>query len=233
MIESGTRDMCCCGHDYIVGCGDVILLSPNDSHGCVQADGCAFDYRGLNISQSVMLELTEAVAGEGMLPRFSANVIQNNEIRSCILQLHNMIMSGWKSFERKETLYTLISLIIEQFAVQKSGVKSNYADCIELAIRYISEHYSERITLQQLCDRSHLSKSTLLREFTRIKGVTPYRYLQAVRINKAKELLEVGVPQAEVALMTGFFDQSHFSNTFTMFIGLPPAEYNKIFRENK
>lgn len=43
-----------------------------------------------------------------------------------------------------------------------------------------------------LCKCSGLSKSTLLRAFTKSKGVTPYRYLQAVRIDKAKKLLEQG-----------------------------------------
>ena len=42
------------------------------------------------------------------------------------------------------------------------------------------------ITLDRLCRCAHLSKSTLLRAFTREKGVTPYRYLEAVRIGEAK-----------------------------------------------
>ena len=42
------------------------------------------------------------------------------------------------------------------------------------------------ITLDRLCRCAHLSKSTLLRAFTREKGVTPYRYLEAVRIGETK-----------------------------------------------
>jgi transcriptional regulator GlxA family with amidase domain len=97
----------------------------------------------------------------------------------------------------------------------------------------MQEHFAERITLEQLCKCSGLSKSTLLRAFTKYKGVTPYRYLQAVRIGKAKELLEQGTAPIEAAMRTGFSDQSHFSNFFNMFIGLSPAAYGRIFRENK
>ena len=42
------------------------------------------------------------------------------------------------------------------------------------------------ITLDRLCRCAHLSKSTLLRAFTRETGGTPYRYLEAVRIGEAK-----------------------------------------------
>ena len=84
----------------------------------------------------------------------------------------------------------------------------------------MSEHFAEHITLEELCKRSGLSKSTLLRAFTKSKGITPYRYLQTVRISKAKELLEQGVSPVDAAIQTGFSDQSHFSSFFHMFIGL-------------
>lgn len=96
----------------------------------------------------------------------------------------------------------------------------------------MSAHFAERISLENLCKCSGLSKSTLLRAFTRSKGVTPYRYLQIVRIDKAKEMLEQGVPLVDAAIRTGFSDQSHFSNFFHMFIGLSPAAYRRIFKED-
>ena len=58
-----------------------------------------------------------------------------------------------------------------------------------------------------------------------------HRYLQTVRIGKAKELLEQGVTSVDAAIQTGFSDQSHFSNFFHMFIGLSPAAYRRIFKE--
>ena len=74
-----------------------------------------------------------------------------------------------------------------------------------------------------------LSKSTLLRAFTKSKGVTPYCYLENIRIGVAKKLLEQGVAPIEAALQTGFSDQSHFTNYFNRFIGLAPGVYREIF----
>ena len=53
-------------------------------------------------------------------------------------------------------------------------------------------HFTERIYLDQICRHAGLSKSTLLRAFTKEKDVTPYRYLETIRINEAKKLLSEG-----------------------------------------
>ena len=74
-----------------------------------------------------------------------------------------------------------------------------------------------------------LSKSTLLRAFTRAKRVTPYCYLENIRIGAAKKMLEQGMPPMEAALLTGFSDQSHFTNYFSRFIGIAPGVYRDIF----
>ena len=55
------------------------------------------------------------------------------------------------------------------------------------------------------------------------------RYLETIRIAKARKLLERNVPMIEVALQTGFADQSHFSRFFKRLIGVTPRQYAEIF----
>ncbi|MNP72972.1 putative response regulatory protein [compost metagenome] len=74
-----------------------------------------------------------------------------------------------------------------------------------------------------------MSKYHFLRSFTRSMGITPYCYLQAVRIGRAKQLLEQGLSPADTAQQTGFGDQSHFTHTFKKLIGLTPGQYARIF----
>ena len=97
----------------------------------------------------------------------------------------------------------------------------------------MEQHFADRIYLDQICRYAGLSKSTLLRAFTKSKGVTPYSYLENIRIGKAKKLLEQGVPPIEAALQTGFSDQSHFTNYFNRFIRLAPGLYRDIFLEKE
>lgn len=73
--------------------------------------------------------------------------------------------------------------------------------------------------MEDICAAAHLTKSTLLRAFTREMGITPYRFLENLRINRARAFLEQGDMPAEAAVKAGFSDQSHFSSFFTMFTG--------------
>lgn len=229
-VESGVRQLSCKNKEYTIGKGNILLFHPGDNHGCVQSDGGTFDYRGLNIPKETMLDLTEEITGERSLPGFSANVIQNEELNCYLHTLHQMIMEGSQEFEKEELLLLLISLLIDQYGQPFSRCIPECREEIERTCNFMLEHFEEHITLDELCRCSGLSKSTLLRAFARSKGVTPYKYLQAVRIDRAKKLLEQGVSSVETAISTGFADQSHFSKYFNQFIGLSPAAYRAVFK---
>lgn len=230
-VEAGKRSLSCKNREYTIGQGNVVLFNPDDNHSCVQCDGGTFDYRGLNISKATMMSLVEEISGKKALPVFSENVVKNDELNSYLHSLHQMIMTGSKEFEKEEMLLILVSMLIEQYGRPFSNSISEYGKTIESVCAFMTEHFSEHITLEELCKYGALSKSALLRAFTKSKGVTPYRYLQTIRISKAKELLEQGISPADTALQTGFTDQSHFSNFFHMFIGLSPAAYGRIFKK--
>lgn len=231
-VEAGTRHLSCKNKEYTVRPGQILLFNPNDSHGCSQCGSEMLVYGGLNISKETMLSFAEEITGERNLPVFSENVIRNEELNASLHILHRMILEGSGEFEKEETFLLFLSLLIEQYGQPFSKIDTAYDKEIERACAFMTENFAERITLEELCRCSGMSKSTLLRAFTKEKGVTPYRYLQSVRIGKAKKLLERGVSPSDAALQTGFSDQSHFSNFFSMFIGLPPAAYGRIFKEN-
>ncbi len=232
-IESGKRCLSCKNREYTIEHGNILLFNPNDNHSCVQCDGGTLDYRELNIPKSTMLSLAEEITGNRELPYFSENVIRNEELECTLRSLHQMITEGSKEFEKEETLLLLVSMLIKRYGRPFSKCIPECREEIERTCEFMTEHFDEHITLEQLCKCSSLSKSTLLRAFTKSKGVTPYRYLQAIRIDKAKKLLEQGVTPIDAAIQTGFSDQSHFSNFFNMFIGLSPTAYRRIFREVK
>ncbi|MCM1468612.1 MAG: AraC family ligand binding domain-containing protein, partial [Alistipes sp.] len=85
-VEQGRRVLSCKGKEYAIGEGSVVLFNPGDNHACVQSDGGVMDYRGMNISKERMLELGSDVTGRRELPRFSRNVINDEEI-ACYLCL--------------------------------------------------------------------------------------------------------------------------------------------------
>lgn len=230
-VEKGQRTLSCRNKEYSIECGNVVLFNPGDNHTCVQSDDGTFDYRGFNISKSIMLDLAEEVTGKRELPGFSKNVLYDDEVTCYLRPLHEMVMSGTSDFGKEENLLFLISVLIQKYGQPFENCVPECPQEIERAGEFMQQHFSERIYLDQICRYSGLSKSTLLRAFTKSKGITPYRYLETIRINKAKQLLEKGILPIDAAIQTGFSDQSHFTNYFSSFIGLAPGVYREIFSE--
>ena len=231
LVEKGERVLSLRDGEYAIGEGSIVLFNPGDSHACVQSDGGTFDYRGVNISKEVMLDLAHEVTGRRELTGFSRNVICDEEAGCCLRCLHEMVMSGEGGFGKEEALLLLVSLLIGNYGQPFESCIPECREEMEKACEYMEQHFMERIYLDQICRHAGLSKSTLLRAFTRSKGVTPYRYLETIRINEAKKLLAWGIPPVEAAVRTGFSDQSHFTNYFNQFTGLAPGMYGEIFSE--
>lgn len=229
LVEQGRRDLTCKNRDYAIGRGDIVLFSPGDNHGCTQTDESALDYRSIHVKQSVMLDLAEECTGQRVLPAFFAPVIRDAEAAECLRDLHKMVMTGGPAFCREAQWRLLLSLLLERYGTSTPWGMPGGRDEVERACTWINAHFAEPISLSQLCRCAGLSKSTLLRAFVREKGVTPYRYLENIRISEAKRLLSQGVSPVDAALRTGFSDQSHFSNYFRKFIGLSPGAYREIF----
>lgn len=232
-VEDGERFLSCKNREYTIKKGNIVLFNPGDNHACVQSDDGTLDYRGINITKEVMLDLAEEVTGRRELPGFSENVIFNEEVICCLHPLHEMIMKGSCEFGKEENLLLLISLLIGRYSQPFESCIPECREEIEKACAFMEQHFADRIYLDQICRHVGLSRSTLLRAFTKSKGVTPYSYLENIRIGEAKKLLEQGVPPIEAAMQTGFSDQSHFSNYFNRFIGLAPGLYRDIFLEKK
>lgn len=228
-VESGKRILSCKNREYVIDKGSIVLFNPGDNHACVQSDEGTLDYRGFNIGKEVMLDVAEEVTGKRRLPGFSSNVISDDAVTCYLRALHEMIMNGTGDLGKEETLLFLISALIQNYGQPFERCIPECRQEIERACEFMEQHYAEHIYLDQICRYASLSKSTLLRAFTKSKGITPYRYLENIRINEAKKLLGQGVPPLAAAMRTGFSDQSHFTNYFSSFIGLAPGVYREIF----
>ncbi|MCI8370788.1 MAG: AraC family transcriptional regulator [Lachnospiraceae bacterium] len=232
-VEKGERVLSCRDREYAIEKGCIVLFNPGDSHACVQSDGGTLDYRGFNITKEVMCSLAKEITGKRELPGFCRPVIFDEEAACRLRLLHEMVLNGTGEFGKEETLLFLISDLLQKYGKPFAGCIPECRQEIEQACKYMAEHLTERIYLDQICRYAGLSKSTLLRAFTKEKGVTPYRYLETIRVNEAKKLLSEGVPPVEAAIRTGFSDQSHFTNYFNQFIGLAPGTYRDMFSQKE
>ena len=95
---------------------------------------------------------------------------------------------------------------------------------------YIESHLSERMSIEQLAAVAGLSVFHFARAFKQSEGTTPHEYLVDRRVAHACALLrETDTPLSEIALASGFADQSHFARQFKKRVGIPP----KLFRQSE
>lgn len=110
----------------------------------------------------------EAYCFEG-LPGFSKNVIYDDEITCYLRPLHEMVMGGISDLGKEEKLLFLISALIQKYGQPFESCIPECPQEIEKICEFMRQHFSERIYLDQICCYTGLSKSTLLRAFTRSK----------------------------------------------------------------
>lgn len=229
LVEEGERRLFCKDQEHVIRRGDVVLFNPGDSHGCIQSKDGSLSYRGLNITKEAMLDFAWEITGNRVLPGFFPTVIQDEEVADCLCLFHEMVMNGIREPGKEEHLLSLMSVLMRRYEQTFEECVLECREEIEKACAFMEAHYAERLSLDQICRHISLSKSTLLRAFTKEKGVTPYCYLENIRIGAAKKLLEQGSTPIQAAMQTGFSDQSHFTNYFNRFIGLSPGVYRAIF----
>lgn len=229
-IESGQRYLSCKNKEYTTKEGDLLLFNPHDNHTCAQIDDKTLDYRCINIQPEIMSKITCEITGREYLPYFNCQVVFNSDLVSSLRDLHLMLMQEAKDFKKEEILFFLVEQLIKEYAEPASSETAEKLSAeVKTICEFLENNYASNITLNDLSSLTGLSKYYLLRSFTKQKGISPYSYLETIRIGNAKKLLEKGVAPVDVALQTGFTDQSHFSNFFKKLIGLTPKQYMKIF----
>lgn len=96
---------------------------------------------------------------------------------------------------------------------------------------WLQEHFRDPAALAHLVAASSLPERTLKRRFKAAMGVSLIEYLQNVRIEHAKKLLEQGnLAVEDVSLAAGYEDVSFFRRLFKRLVGLTPGEYRRLFR---
>ncbi|WP_040984347.1 AraC family ligand binding domain-containing protein [Oceanobacillus jeddahense] len=231
-IEEGERELICRGEEYVIQPGDVLIFNPYDTHSCEQVDGGTLDYRCINVNANVMKKAMFEMKGEEVLPRFKENVLYQSEVSSALKDIHVKILEKEEAFQKEELFLYLIEELIEinsDLTIPEEGLESSQK--VQEISNYLEEHYTQKVSLQALSDLTGWSKYHLLRTFTRQKGISPYSYLETVRVNHAKKMLEQEIKPIEVAFLTGFSDQSHLTRFFKSMIGLTPKQYMKIFEK--
>ncbi len=107
---------------------------------------------------------------------------------------------------------------------------------VRAACKYISDNYSDIVTLEDIAMHINISKGECCRAFERVIFMSPIEYLMKYRIyNAVKILLEKPSSVdsiAELSFITGFNSPSYFNRVFKKHVMCSPNEYKKMIKSD-
>ena len=96
---------------------------------------------------------------------------------------------------------------------------------------WLAGHFKERDAIRQVVELANIPERTLKRRFKTATSATLIDYLQNLRIEEAKHLLESGqMPVDEISVEAGYDDPSFFRRLFKRYTGLTPSQYRRMFQ---
>ena len=96
---------------------------------------------------------------------------------------------------------------------------------------WLAEHYREGSAIQRVVEQSNIPERTLKRRFKIATGSSLMEYVQNLRVEEAKRLLEGGeLPVDEISFQVGYEDPSFFRRLFKRLTGLTPSQYRRMFK---
>jgi len=112
------------------------------------------------------------------------------------------------------------------------SLRQDFADpLVEAAARWMARQSSRSFSAQELAAALHVSYRTLHRRFAAAAGMPPLAYLQALRVEHAKELLEsTRLSLEQILEQIGYGDASAFRRLFMRSTGLSPAQFRQRFQ---
>ena len=127
-----------------------------------------------------------------------------------------------------EKLAVLLTLLMEQsWHPESVTVSRKRMELVEIK-NYLDEHYTDKISLDDLAERFFINKFYLSKIFKETYGTTVNNYLISKRITRAKQLLRfTDMTVDEVGVTVGVGDANYFSRMFRKVEGISPREYRK------
>ncbi|MBQ8786923.1 MAG: AraC family transcriptional regulator [Oscillospiraceae bacterium] len=235
-----------CGEDRFVSAeGDIIIIPPNMLHAIYTHDSYEQRYDTIVFSAD-MLGASEnnRCAAECVRPLISGTLGVNvhitkehhyySEIKTTVENIFSCAKGNSPQLDMllKSELLRLFWLLENSGDIYPESEKRlDFSENLRPAIEYINENFTENITVQQLADIVHLSKSYFMGRFRQAAGVGALEYVVQLRIKKACILLKDSrMTAAEIAFECGFRNLSNFNRQFRKAVDCTPIEYRKINR---
>jgi AraC-like DNA-binding protein len=228
IIERGVEGYDYRGRTHFAVPGDIILINPDTVHTGYAGIKSGWSYRVFYPCIDLLQGLAEDMAQKkGDMPYFDTTVISDPLLARDMLRLHRILERSLSRLDRQSWFNAVMGKLLAMHAGNPPPVRPPRLEhrALKKAVAYIHDTLCENISLEALSSHAGLSPYYFSRMFTRHMGLPPHAYRIQLRIHKAKQLLRNRMPISQVALETGFADQSHLTRHFKQVVGVTPGQY--------
>lgn len=249
--------------EYTLKSGDTLLLSPNVIHTGFKQSCCEYYYIHFRhpkiymISDKTFDELSDKILKERKLSLTSDSFYEyTTASTSCYFPKHYQIKEKdpflyflrdtetefYKRYENHKVL-TSIKLLEMLIRISREYVSTEIEKNVSYfskafvesrkIVNYLNSQYHGKVTSKDIEELSEFNYDYINRVFHKITGNTIFNYLNTIRINKAKELIETTpINFSEIGYLVGIDDPYYFSKLFKKYTGMTPTQYYKSKNTN-
>jgi AraC-like DNA-binding protein len=229
VIEAGVEEFTYQGAAHSAPAGSVVVIHPGEVHTGNAGTPAGWTYRMLYPEVTLVQKATSELVGQRQmqLPYFPNPVIQDRQLAAQLRQLHIAMENSTSPLERESRFLWTLAQMVMRYADERPYLApvGQEHSVVQRIQDYLRANYADTISLEQLAYIANLKPLRLLRVFRKEVGLPPHAYLVQVRVTRAKVLLGMAVPIAQVAADTGFTDQSHLTRHFKRLVGVTPRQY--------
>ncbi len=239
-IVSGKSEFTCGEDKFIADAGDIILIPPNRLHALYPYGDDLQVYNTLVFREELLgigkeercgISFMEPIINgnrEILLP-ISGSHAAYGEIRQCVEQIFICVKenSPAADLHMKSELLRFLWLLQESGCITTvKNQDENQMENIREALVFINLNYREAISIEQLAQMAHLSRSYFMYCFKKMVGISAMEYIIQLRIKLACEMLRNSTaPSLEIAFACGFQNLSNFNRQFKKYVGYTPKQY--------
>ncbi|WP_340116884.1 AraC family transcriptional regulator [Pelagibius sp. 7325] len=205
--------------------GDAFFLHPDELHDGGPGGEEGLGYRILYIDPA----LIGAALGGGPLPFVADPVARAREIAAAVDAVFPHPEDPREELREADAICALAAVL-----AKTAGCPAGPPVAPDPALKQVHDQLTDRcaegISTSELEGLYGRDRFTLARQFRRIYGVSPSRFVTLRRLDRARRAIADGTPLAEVALAAGFADQAHLTRQFRAAYGTTPGRWRSLLR---
>lgn len=217
----------CDSSNIRMSCGDTVVINARCLHSinsdtsvryhCLIVDNSFFTDNGIEIENLTFSEkINDKTAAEKMF-----------HIALCMKENDKHLHIAHTRLAVLDYICYIAENYSQNGASKRQNLSKGYSAVLS-SIEYINNHFSEKLSLEDISSRAGFSKYHFTRLFKENTGITVIEHINARRCDNASFLLrETEKPISEISFECGFDNPSYFAKAFYRLFDILPSEYRK------